>query len=86
MRKPRSTSATDMVKQRSTNYTGAKMRDFQTVQLRIGMAGAKIDAVRTWLRNDCIEAHNVYRAGGKLDIESPAALQAQLRDGHETAD
>ena len=62
--------STEMVKQRSTNYTGAKMRDFQTVQLRIGMAGAKIDAVRTWLRNDCIEAHNVYRAGSKLDTES----------------
>jgi 3-hydroxy-9,10-secoandrosta-1,3,5(10)-triene-9,17-dione monooxygenase len=61
---------TDMVKQRSTNYTGAKMRDFQTVQLRIGMAGAKIDAVRTWIRNDCIDAHNVYRAGGTIDMET----------------
>ena len=61
---------TAMVKQRSTNYTGAKMRDFQAVQLRIGTAGAKIDAVRTWLRNDCLEAHNVYRAGGKLDMET----------------
>lgn len=59
---------TELVKQRSTAYTGAKMRDFQTVQLRVGAAGAKIDAVRTWLRNDCIEAHNVYRAGGKLDM------------------
>lgn len=59
----------DMVKQRSTNYTGAKMRDFQAVQLRIGTAGAKIDAVRTWLRNDCIEAHNICRVGGKLDTE-----------------
>jgi 3-hydroxy-9,10-secoandrosta-1,3,5(10)-triene-9,17-dione monooxygenase len=61
---------TEMVKLRSTNYTGAKMRDFQTVQLRIGMAGAKIDAVRTWLRNDCLEAHNLYRTGGKLTIEA----------------
>ena len=62
--------ATETVKQRSTNYTGAKMRDFQNVQLRIGTAGAKIDAVRTWMRNDCIEAHNVYRAGGKLNLEA----------------
>jgi 3-hydroxy-9,10-secoandrosta-1,3,5(10)-triene-9,17-dione monooxygenase len=61
---------TEMVKQRSTNYTGAKMRDFQSVQLRIGMAGAKIDAVRTWIRNDCIEAHDIYRAGGRLDLEA----------------
>ena len=34
----------ELVKSRSTNYTGAKMRDFQTIQLRIGAAGAKIDA------------------------------------------
>ena len=46
----------DAVKQRSTNYTGAKMRDFQAVQLRIGAAGVKIDAARLILRNDCIEA------------------------------
>jgi 3-hydroxy-9,10-secoandrosta-1,3,5(10)-triene-9,17-dione monooxygenase len=61
---------TELVKQRSTSYTGTKMRDFQAVQLRVGMAGAKIDAVRVWLRNDCIEAHNIYRAGGKLDMET----------------
>jgi 3-hydroxy-9,10-secoandrosta-1,3,5(10)-triene-9,17-dione monooxygenase len=62
--------STAMVKQRSTNYTGAAMRDFQSVQLRIGGAGAKIDAVRTWLRQDCIDAHNVYRAGGRIDMQS----------------
>lgn len=61
---------TELVKQRSTAYTGAKMRDFQTVQIRIGMAAAKIDAVRLWLRNDCIEAHNVYRAGHVLTTEA----------------
>ena len=31
-------TAIAMVKSRSTNYTGARMRDFQTVQLRIGTA------------------------------------------------
>jgi len=61
---------TELVKQRSTAYTGAKMRDFQTVQIRIGLAAAKIDAVRTWLRSDCVEAHNVYRDGGKLTTEA----------------
>src|SRR5205823_4993045 len=44
------------VKERSTNYTGAKMRDFQAVQLRVGAAGAKIDAARLILRNDCFDA------------------------------
>ena len=60
---------TEMVKERSTSYTGKTMRDFQTVQLRVGMAAAKIDAVRLWIRNDCIEAHDTYRNGGTLDME-----------------
>lgn len=49
----------DAVKQRSTNYTGAKMRDFQAVQLRIGAAAAKIDAARLVLRNDAIEGQDL---------------------------
>jgi 3-hydroxy-9,10-secoandrosta-1,3,5(10)-triene-9,17-dione monooxygenase len=61
-------AAIAMVKARSTAYTGAKMRDFQTVQLRIGMAGAKIDAARHLLRNDCIEAQRTLEAGGVIDI------------------
>jgi len=32
--------AIELVKSRSTSYQGARMRDFQTVQLRIGAAGA----------------------------------------------
>jgi len=60
----------EWVKSRSTNYTGAKMRDFQTVQLRIAQAGAKIDAGSLLLRNDCIEAERVIIEGGNLDIET----------------
>jgi 3-hydroxy-9,10-secoandrosta-1,3,5(10)-triene-9,17-dione monooxygenase len=59
-----------MVKSRSTSYTGAKMRDFQSVQLRIGMAAAKIDAARVWLRNDCIEAQAILESGGSISTES----------------
>jgi 3-hydroxy-9,10-secoandrosta-1,3,5(10)-triene-9,17-dione monooxygenase len=62
--------AIDHVKARSTNYTGARMRDLQTVQLRIGAAGAKIDAAHLLLRNDCLEAQDVYEKGGTLDIET----------------
>jgi len=57
----------DAVKQRSTNYTGAKMRDFQAVQLRIGAAGARIDAARLILRNDCIEGQEIARRGQVAD-------------------
>jgi 3-hydroxy-9,10-secoandrosta-1,3,5(10)-triene-9,17-dione monooxygenase len=60
----------EWVKSRSTNYTGAKMRDFQTVQLRIAQAGAKIDAGALLLRNDCIEAERTIVEGGTLDIET----------------
>jgi 3-hydroxy-9,10-secoandrosta-1,3,5(10)-triene-9,17-dione monooxygenase len=60
----------DLVKSRSTSYTGAKMRDFQTVQLRIGAAGAKIDAAALLLRNDILEAQRTYETGGKLDLET----------------
>jgi 3-hydroxy-9,10-secoandrosta-1,3,5(10)-triene-9,17-dione monooxygenase len=49
----------ESVKQRSTNYTGAKMRDFQAVQLRVGAAAARIDAARLILRNDCIEGQEI---------------------------
>jgi 3-hydroxy-9,10-secoandrosta-1,3,5(10)-triene-9,17-dione monooxygenase len=48
-----------LVKERSTSYTAMKMRDFQAVQLRIGAAGARIDAARAILRNDCIEAQEL---------------------------
>lgn len=74
----------DLVKSRSTSYTGAKMRDFQTVQLRIGAAGAKVDAAALLLRADVLEAMRVYEEGRTLDIETRlrykrnAALAAKL--------
>ena len=62
-------TAIALVKSRSTNYTGARMRDFQTVQLRIGAAAAQIDAAALVLRNDCLEVQRTYDAGGTFDIE-----------------
>jgi 3-hydroxy-9,10-secoandrosta-1,3,5(10)-triene-9,17-dione monooxygenase len=59
----------ELVKSRSTSYTAAKMRDFQSVQLRIGAAGAKIDAARLVLRNDCLTADDIIKSGGQLDLE-----------------
>ena len=60
----------EWVKSRSTSYTGAKMRDFQTVQLRIADAGARIDAGGLLIRNDCIEAERTIIEGRVLDIET----------------
>lgn len=58
------------VKARSTAYTGAKMRDFQSVQYRVSLAAGKIDAARQWLRHDCMEANDVVNAGGTFDTLS----------------
>jgi 3-hydroxy-9,10-secoandrosta-1,3,5(10)-triene-9,17-dione monooxygenase len=63
----------DAVKERSTNYTGAKMRDFQAVQLRVGAAGAKIDAARLILREDCLEAQRI--ANRRLIAETQTKLR-----------
>jgi 3-hydroxy-9,10-secoandrosta-1,3,5(10)-triene-9,17-dione monooxygenase len=60
----------ELVKSRSTNYTGAKMRDFQTVQLRISNSAAKVDAAALLMRNDCLQAQQLYDDGGSLDIET----------------
>ena len=60
----------EMVKSRSTSTTGARMRDFQTVQLRIGSAGAKIDAARLMLRHDCLQADATIKSGRLIDMES----------------
>ena len=46
------------------------MRDFQTVQLRIGAAGAKTDAAGLLLRNDCLEAQRVVEEGRTFDKET----------------
>lgn len=60
----------EWVKSRSTTTGGRGMRDFQTVQLRIGMAGAKIDAARLILRTDCLEAEEIVCGGGTLSLET----------------
>jgi 3-hydroxy-9,10-secoandrosta-1,3,5(10)-triene-9,17-dione monooxygenase len=73
-----------LVKERSTNYTGARMRDFQLVQLRVSSAGAKIDTALALLRNDCVEAQEFARrqvvpdVGTKLRFKRNLAYASQL--------
>jgi len=66
------------VKERSTNYTGAKMRDFQAVQLRIGAAGARIDAARLILRNDCVEAQDIANRRVMADPQTKLRFKRNL--------
>jgi 3-hydroxy-9,10-secoandrosta-1,3,5(10)-triene-9,17-dione monooxygenase len=50
-----------IVKARSTSYTGARMRDFPLVQLRVSAAAAKIDTALALLRADCVEGQEIAR-------------------------
>jgi 3-hydroxy-9,10-secoandrosta-1,3,5(10)-triene-9,17-dione monooxygenase len=63
----------ELVKQRSTSYTAAKMRDFQAVQLRIGAAGAKIDAAKLMLRHDALEGQDF--ANRRVMADAPTKLR-----------
>src|SRR5947207_12285181 len=66
------------VKERSTHYTGAKMRDFQAVQLRVGAAGAKIDAARLILRTDCLEAQEIANRRQIADVATKLRFKRNL--------
>jgi 3-hydroxy-9,10-secoandrosta-1,3,5(10)-triene-9,17-dione monooxygenase len=57
----------EAVKARSTSYQTLKMRDIQTVQARVGAAGARIDAARELLRRNCLESMEIARAGREAD-------------------
>jgi 3-hydroxy-9,10-secoandrosta-1,3,5(10)-triene-9,17-dione monooxygenase len=65
----------EAVKGRSTTYTGAGMRDFQTVQLRAGAAGARIEAARLLFRNDCFKAQEWAASGYIPTIEEKLAVK-----------
>ncbi len=59
----------EAVKERSTSYTAARMRDFQAVQLRVARAGAQIDAARLICRADCFEAQHAAEDGRLMTME-----------------
>ena len=59
----------EAIRERSTNYTAMRMRDFQAVQLRVAGAGAKVDAARLIIRADCLEAQQLAEEGRVPSIE-----------------
>jgi 3-hydroxy-9,10-secoandrosta-1,3,5(10)-triene-9,17-dione monooxygenase len=64
---------TEAIKERSTNYTAMRMRDFQAVQLRVSRAGAQIDAARLVIRADCHTAEHIALEG------RPPTMEEKLR-------
>jgi 3-hydroxy-9,10-secoandrosta-1,3,5(10)-triene-9,17-dione monooxygenase len=53
----------EAIRERSTSYTAARMRDFQAVQLRVARAGAMVDTARLVIRADCLDAEHIAREG-----------------------
>src|SRR6266699_4781642 len=59
----------EAIRERSTNYTAMRMRDFQAVQLRVARAGAMVDGARLMIRADCTEAERIARDNRVPTIE-----------------
>jgi 3-hydroxy-9,10-secoandrosta-1,3,5(10)-triene-9,17-dione monooxygenase len=59
----------EAIRERSTNYTAMRMRDFQAVQLRVARAGAQIDAARLMIRGDCVDAERIATEGRMPTVE-----------------
>jgi 3-hydroxy-9,10-secoandrosta-1,3,5(10)-triene-9,17-dione monooxygenase len=59
----------EAIRERSTNYTAMRMRDFQAVQLRVARAGAMVDLARLSIRADCFEAERIALDGRVPTIE-----------------
>ena len=66
------------MKKRSTSYQGLKMRDIQTIQVRVGAAGARIDAARELLRRNCHEAMEIARSGAAADAPTKLRFKRDL--------
>ena len=66
------------VEERSTSYVGLKMRDIQTVQLRVGAAGARIDAALRILRQDCLEGQAIAERNVIADPERKLRFKRNL--------
>lgn len=69
---------TAIARQRTANYNRAKLADFQSIQMRIAGAAAKVDAARRIMRGTLIEAMDDARAGHMPDLMRRACYR---RDG-----
>ncbi len=68
----------DITRHRASTYNHAKLGDFQSTQIKIAEASAKIDAARLIMRSRCIETMADARAGRIPDIAAKTRLR---RDG-----
>ena len=60
---------------RFSNYSGAELAQFQTMQMRIAEAGSRVDAARLMMRAACLEAGEDARAGIVPDMEKKLRIR-----------
>ena len=68
----------DITRHRASTYNRTKLGDFQSTQIKIAEASAKIDAARLIMRSRCVEAMADARSGQIPDIAAKTRLR---RDG-----
>ena len=68
----------DITRHRASTYNSAKLGDFQSTQIKIAEASAKVDAARLIMRSRCIETMADVRSGHILDLAAKTRLR---RDG-----
>ena len=74
----------DRLKTRQASYTGAKMSDFQAIQIRVAMAAAKIHTAEALMQTDCRKAwqdacaNKIPDGMTKLAYKRNAAFAVQL--------
>ncbi len=63
---------TDKLRTRVSSYTGARVSDFQAVQIKLSDARSRIDAAERLMLANCAEAMRIARAGDIPDIGTKA--------------
>jgi len=62
---------------RSGTYTGARVADFQAVQIKLARARCLIDSARAFLRQSSIDFHDIAARGDSPDLETKLRFRAQ---------
>ncbi len=64
-----------VLRNRVSHYTGARISDFQAVQIKLAEAKSSIDAAETIMRQDCADAMRIAEAGDVPDMETKARFR-----------
>jgi 3-hydroxy-9,10-secoandrosta-1,3,5(10)-triene-9,17-dione monooxygenase len=64
-----------VLRDRVSNYTGARVAEFAAVQIKLAEAKSRIDAAERIMQLDCADAMRIGEAGDVPDIESKARFR-----------